>query len=121
MSTVTLCLEDRRHEGASPEFDLPSEDRVGPTARVEAQEVGVAAKSIRGGVSGWAESSKAAFSGWDSVPRLEDEGEVLLPEEDTGRVPADRLHVDVNHHQVGSLLIPVVLQQLQVDHGLWGC
>lgn len=46
------------------------------------------------------------------LPCLEDEGEVLFPEDDPGCVPADPLNVNINHHQVCALLIRVVLHQL---------
>lgn len=59
--------------------------------------------------------------GLDGVPGLEDEGEVLLPEDHPGRVPADALHVNVDHHQVVALLVRVVLHHLQVDHRLRDC
>lgn len=55
------------------------------------------------------------------LPCLEDEGEVLLSEDDPGCVSADSLQVNVHHHQIGALLVRVVLQKLQVDHWLWGC
>lgn len=56
-----------------------------------------------------------------SLPCLEDEGEVLFPEDDPRCVPADALHVNINHHQVRALLVRVVLHNLQVYHRLWGC
>lgn len=57
----------------------------------------------------------------DTVPGLEDEGEILLPEDDPGRVPAYPLHVNVDHHQVVALLVRVVLHHLQVYHRLRNC
>lgn len=60
-----------------------------------------------------------AFS--HSLPCLEDEGEVLFPEDDPSRVPADPLHVNINHHQVGALFVRIVLHKLQVNHRLRGC
>lgn len=64
-------------------------------------------------------SSFVAFELW--LPRLEDEGEVLFPEDDPGRVPADALHVNIDHHQVRALLIRIILHKLEVHHWLWCC
>lgn len=54
-------------------------------------------------------------------PGLEDEGKVLLPEDDSGSVPANPFDVNINHHQIGALLVRAVLHRLQVDHRLWSC
>lgn len=42
-------------------------------------------------------------------PGLEDEGKVLLSEDDSGSVPANPFDIDIDHHQIGALLVRVVL------------
>lgn len=42
-------------------------------------------------------------------PCLEDEGKVLLSEDDSGSVPANPFDIDIDHHQIGALLVRVVL------------
>lgn len=56
-----------------------------------------------------------------SIPCLEDESEVLLSEDDPGRVSADSLQVNIHHHQICAFLVRVVLHKLQVHHRLRSC
>lgn len=68
--------------------------------------------------------SKGRYSNFSYIckcilPCLEDESKILLPENDLSRLPADPLHVNVDHHQICALLIRVILHKLQVNHWLW--
>lgn len=99
---------------------MPPEDCVWSAVRMKPQKVSIAVAGQQRPLTGYSNSRAARYQR-RAAPGLEDEGEVLLPEDDPGRVPADPLHVNVDHHQVGAFLVRVVLHKLQVDHRLQGC
>lgn len=106
-----------------PEFYLPLEHRVWSIVRVKPKKVCITIqrKMMTHTLFGKLDLNLAEKGGGNTtvegflsstVPCLEDEGEILLPENDPRCVPADALHVDVHDHQVCAFLVRVLLHIL---------